>query len=66
MAGLLVEAARAQRVPLDVIGCGGVLDGAAYNDFARVGVPAVQYWSALIYRGPLAAAVIRAEARREA
>ncbi|GAB4573852.1 MAG: quinone-dependent dihydroorotate dehydrogenase [Anaerolineae bacterium] len=44
-----------------VVGCGGVLDGETCRDFARLGVRAVQYWSALVYRGPLAAALIAAE-----
>jgi dihydroorotate dehydrogenase len=48
--------------PVDVIGCGGVEDGATYRDFARYGAVAVQYLSALIYRGPLAAALIQKEA----
>jgi dihydroorotate dehydrogenase len=46
---------------VDVIGCGGVIDGATYQDYRDIGVSAVQYWSALIYRGPLAAAVIQNE-----
>jgi dihydroorotate dehydrogenase len=46
---------------VDVIGCGGVLDGISYNRYKRIGVQAVQYWSALVYRGPLAAAQILRE-----
>ncbi|MEO8608383.1 MAG: hypothetical protein ABI690_10895 [Chloroflexota bacterium] len=46
---------------VDVIGCGGVLDGRTYQDFRACGVGAVQYWSALIYRGPLAAAIMQNE-----
>jgi dihydroorotate dehydrogenase len=46
---------------VDVIGCGGVLDGATSAEFTRLGVKAMQYWSALIYRGPLAAALIARE-----
>jgi dihydroorotate dehydrogenase len=46
---------------VDVIGCGGVLDGATALDFRRLGVVAMQYWSALVYRGPLAAALIAKE-----
>ncbi|MBN1287611.1 MAG: hypothetical protein JXB47_19575 [Anaerolineae bacterium] len=48
--------------PVDIIACGGIQDGATYNDFARLGVRAVQYWSGLVYRGPLAAALIAREA----
>lgn len=43
---------------VDVIGCGGVIDGAAYQAYRARGAKAVQYWSALVYRGPLAAAHI--------
>lgn len=46
---------------IDVIGCGGVLDGISYQAFVNLGASVVQYWSALIYRGPLAAAVIESE-----
>jgi dihydroorotate dehydrogenase len=59
---LLVQEKTAQAYPVDVIGCGGVLDGTSYRDFASLGVSVVQYWSALIYRGPLAAASILDEA----
>jgi dihydroorotate dehydrogenase len=41
-----------------VVGCGGVLDKPSWLAFSRIGVRAVQYWSALVYRGPLAAALI--------
>ena len=44
--------------PVDVIACGGMLDSASYRAFAQAGAQAAQYWSALIYRGPLAAALI--------
>ncbi len=47
---------------VDIIGCGGALDGASYRDFIDAGASAVQYWSALVYRGPLAAALILKEA----
>jgi dihydroorotate dehydrogenase len=50
----------------DVIACGGVMDGKTYQAFAKQGVSAAQYWSALIYRGPLAAAIIEREYREEA
>jgi dihydroorotate dehydrogenase len=46
---------------IDVVGCGGVLDGRTYQDFLDCGAAAVQYWSALIYRGPMAAAIIQNE-----
>lgn len=48
---------------VDLIGCGGVLDGPTLCAFLDAGASAVQYWSALVYRGPLAAATIATEAR---
>jgi dihydroorotate dehydrogenase len=44
--------------PVDVIGCGGVIDKTTHHAFKQAGALAVQYWSALIYRGPLAGALI--------
>lgn len=49
--------------PFDIIGCGGVLDGQSYQKFVSAGAKAVQYWSALVYRGPLAPALILSESR---
>ncbi len=46
---------------VDVIACGGILDGASFDAYRALGVKAGQYWSALVYRGPLAAAIIAAE-----
>lgn len=51
---------------IDIIGCGGVLDGASYHAYHKAGVRAIQYWSALVYRGPWAAAVIAEEEREYA
>ncbi len=48
---------------LDLIACGGVSDGATYRAFAQHGVHAMQYYSSVIYRGPLAAALIEQENR---
>lgn len=47
--------------PVDIIGCGGVQTPADYYNFRQSGAAAVQYWSALIYEGPLAAALILRE-----
>lgn len=44
-----------------IVGCGGVLDGESARALLDAGADALQYWSALIYRGPLAAAVIQRE-----
>jgi dihydroorotate dehydrogenase len=49
--------------PLDIIGCGGIMDGETWRAYTALGVGAVQYWSALVYRGPLAAALIAREGR---
>lgn len=46
---------------VDVIACGGILDGASLREYERLGVKAAQYWSALVYRGPFAAAIIESE-----
>ena len=46
---------------IDLIGCGGIIDGLTYRDYRRLGVKAAQYWSAMVYRGPLAAAIIESE-----
>ena len=47
--------------PVDVIGCGGIMDGDSYLRYKARGINVVQYWSALVYRGPLAAAIIESE-----
>jgi dihydroorotate dehydrogenase len=62
IAALLMAQTAAHGYDLDVVGCGGVLDGATYRDFVTLGVSAAQYWTALIYRGLLAAALILDEA----
>ena len=46
---------------VDVIGCGGVQDPQSYRNFVCAGAKAVQYWSSMIYRGPLVAALIQNE-----
>lgn len=48
-------------VEFDIVGCGGVLDGRSYRDFLDRGAAAVQYWSALVFRGPTAPALILSE-----
>lgn len=57
---LSAEIAR-QQYALDIIACGGVQDQQTAQAFTASGVRAMQYWSALIYRGPLAAALIEQE-----
>lgn len=64
-ARILMETRQEYDYNVDVVGCGGVEDPASYLNFKRLGVNAVQYWSALVYRGPLAAALILNEAEIE-
>ena len=49
---------------VDVIACGGIIDGASFREYEQLGVKAGQYWSALVYRGPFAAAIIESELAR--
>lgn len=64
VATLLSEEKQHHGYAVDVIGCGGVQDGVTFSAYQQLGVKAVQYWSSLIYRGPLAGAVIAAEANK--
>ncbi|MCY3779833.1 MAG: hypothetical protein OXG78_05950 [Chloroflexi bacterium] len=57
---LLAEKSR-MNYAVDVIACGGILDGASFREYRKLGVKAGQYWSALVYRGPFAAAIIEKE-----
>lgn len=58
---LLSAEVKRQQYTLDIIACGGVQDQQTLQAFKVSGVRAMQYWSALIYRGPLAAALIEQE-----
>jgi dihydroorotate dehydrogenase len=60
---LLSSEIAAQHYVIDVVGCGGVEDGVSFQAFADAGGRAMQYWSALVYRGPLAAALIEQESQ---
>ncbi|MDE2854102.1 MAG: hypothetical protein OXN88_08035 [Chloroflexota bacterium] len=53
-----------QGYAVDVIACGGILDGDSMREYEGIGVKAGQYWSALVYRGPFAAAIIESELAR--
>lgn len=55
---ILLDERRARNLNVDVIACGGVLDAPSFAHFRSLGVAAAQYWSALVYSGPLAAALI--------
>ena len=46
---------------VDIIACGGILDGASWRAFREAGAVAGQYWSALVFRGPFAAVLIANE-----
>jgi len=49
---------------LDVVACGGIMRGADLAAFQAAGASAGMLYSALVFRGPLAAALILREARR--
>ena len=55
--------ATTQTPPLDIIGCGGILNGSDLQAFQNAGAKAAQYWSALVFRGPNAATLIAREAQ---
>jgi dihydroorotate dehydrogenase len=55
---ILVDEQRARSLNVDVIACGGILDASSFAQFRSLGIAAAQYWSALVYHGPLAAALI--------
>ncbi|MCE2490256.1 MAG: hypothetical protein J4G17_09820 [Anaerolineae bacterium] len=71
-AGLFPHARQAQELlqghllgnegSVDLIACGGILDGASWR---ACDTRAGQYWSALVWRGPLAAALILREGRND-
>ena len=49
----------------EIVGCGGVLNGDHYRAFRDRGAAAVQYWSALVFRGPTASTLILSEANKQ-
>ena len=51
-------------VPVDIIACGGILEGRDLRRVRRYGVVAWQYFAALVYRGPFAGSLIVREAQR--
>jgi dihydroorotate dehydrogenase len=57
----LAAVKRADGLQFDIVGCGGGLDGRAVSAYTQAGARAVQVWSALVFRGPLAPALIGAE-----
>jgi dihydroorotate dehydrogenase len=61
IAAILMQERIKHAYPVDVIGCGGIANGQTYQNFRKLGIEIVQYWSALVYRGPFAAALIMDE-----
>jgi dihydroorotate dehydrogenase len=57
----LQQARTTQNADIDIIGCGGVLDGQSFHAFQAHGVNVVQIWSALVYRGFLSPQIIESE-----
>ena len=49
---------------LDIVACGGILDGGDLLAFEAAGARAAMLYSALVFRGPLAGALILREARK--
>ena len=60
----LTRAIQENGATLDIVACGGVLDGADLLAFEAAGARAAMVYSALVFRGPLAAALILREADR--
>ena len=48
----------------NIVGCGGVLNGEAYQEYLNAGAVAVQYLAALVFRGPSAPGLILRESGR--
>jgi dihydroorotate dehydrogenase len=48
----------------DIVACGGILEGADLRAFTAAGARAAMIYSAIVFRGPLAAALILREAGR--
>ena len=53
-----------QNPPLDIIGCGGILNGSDLQAFQNAGAKAAQYWSSLVFRGPKALTLIARESKQ--
>ncbi len=61
---ILMEKKQMLGAKIDIIACGGILSHEQYSAYSQLGVKAMQYWSALVYLGPLAAALISHKANR--
>ena len=64
--GHLAEAIARRGSSLDIVGSGGVLEGRDLTAFLDAGAKAAMLYSALVFRGPLAPALILREAGRGA
>lgn len=60
----LDAAVRAAAARLDIVACGGILDGSDLLAVQAAGARAAMVYSALVFRGPLAGALILREAAR--
>lgn len=49
--------------PIDVVACGGIMSGSHWRAFQAAGARAAMIYSAMVFRGPLAAALILREAQ---
>jgi dihydroorotate dehydrogenase len=52
-------------LPLDIVGGGGILEGTDLRAFRTAGARAAMLYTAMVLRGPLAAALILREAEEE-
>ena len=62
--GHLADAISRRGSSLDIVGSGGILDGHDLRAFLDAGAKAAMVYSALVFRGPLAPALILREAAR--
>lgn len=60
----LDAAIRGRSAPLDIVACGGILEGSDLLAAQAAGARAAMIYSALVFRGPLAGALILREAAR--
>ena len=61
---LQATAALSAASTLDIIACGGIINGSDFQEFQNAGAKAAQYWSALVFRGPNASTLIAREAQQ--
>jgi dihydroorotate dehydrogenase len=49
---------------IDIVACGGIMEGAHWGAFRAAGARAAMIYSAMVFRGPLAAALILHESEQ--